>query len=265
MSRLTTWLTRELPRADARSVEVRDGDEVIARFAVERGDECEGLAAEIEEAFGSVESRSVYVVAVSKDKTDGASMTLQKASKPRAERSTSGFVATLLRDNEALRKTLTEQTQTVTQALLAENRRLAETNATLEQRRLEYWAKLEDVSTLQAERDLRLKELAMRDERMGSAMKTLREEWMPAVMQFLAGKAETRAGKALAQLFNAATSQAAPEFAALVAKLPAEEVAQLEVIMREVAAREAQEQVRLEAEKKRQAAPKQKGGGNGAS
>jgi len=247
VSRLTTWLKRELPSASARFVEVRDGDDCIARFAVGRGDECEALADDVSEAAASVESRTLYVVAVGKDGTDGASMTYSKGSGRRAERSASGLVATLLRDNEILRSKLVEQTDQVLRAVLAENKRLAESNSALEERRLETFRLMESLTSMQAERDLGLRDMEIRDKRAQSALTTLKDEWGPKLLDFLAGKAETRAAVALGRLVRSASVHAGDELVAMVAKLPAEDASALEDMMKEATVIEARQRAEKEA------------------
>lgn len=231
MSRLLSWLKRELPACSARYVEVRDGDDTIGRYQLQRGGSPEELADEIESLVDSQESRSVQVVAILRGESDGPCTTMTKRAAGRSERSAAGLVGVLMRENEQLRTTLREQTEQVLRAVLQENKRLSEANANLEQRRMDTVNTLEELLSLKAERDLAIEELRMRDERAKSALGTLKNDLAPKLLAHLSGQSESKAAEALHDLVSSAAKHAGPELAALVGKLPPEEAAKMEGLL----------------------------------
>jgi hypothetical protein len=206
-------------------VEVRDGDECLARLAIPRGRPA-ALEPDILDAAETVEARNVAVVAVGRDKGDLATMIIARPGR-REQRNVSGLLASVLRDNEALRGRVLEVTAQATQALLAENARLAAQNAELMLRRDEQYRALEELRSDKLARDLAERDAAETAERQGELMRTIKEEWAPNVFRYLARGAETKAGGALLRVFDSACQNAGEELSALVAKLPPEDAAEL--------------------------------------
>jgi len=225
-SRLAAWLRRQLPACDAEVVEVRDGDEILARLRIPVG-RPEELEAEIVAAYESSDSRTIAIVAVGRDRQDAASMPIHRAKGMRDARSTSGLLASVMRENDALRSKLMEQTETLARSLLAENARMAGQLSTLEGRRMELHGELEALQSGRAERELAERRERERSERQAELLRVVREEWAPAVFRHLQSPAEQRAKELLGRMFTSASIHAPDELGALVAKLPADTAAEL--------------------------------------
>jgi hypothetical protein len=254
MSRLATWLARQLPACEAQWVEVRDGDEVLSRLSIPRGRPA-ALEPDIFAAAETVEARNVSVVAVSKEGTDLAAMVISRPGK-REQRSVSGLLASVLRDNEALRARVLEVTEQATRALLTENARLAQQNAELMARRDEQHALVEQLRSDHVARELAEREAREKSERQTELMRQIREDWAPSIFRYLGGAAETKAGGALLRVFNSSLQNAGEELSALVARLPPEDAAELSQAVQSAQAA----QLLTEREQARKKAAKPNGG-----
>ena len=221
-TRILSWLKRQLPTADARHVDVRDGDELVARIALPKGRAvCEEMATEIAEAVEGSDARTLAIVAVDRQGVDVVSMTLARPNGKREARAPSAFLGSLMRDNEALRASVIHSHEQTLRALLAENARLAEQVAKSEARQLETWQLVEELTSLRAERDAALQAAERRDKRQRDAFEVLKSEVMPRVVAHLeAGPSGGR--QTLSRVFAAAVEHAPDELQAIVSKLPAD-------------------------------------------
>jgi hypothetical protein len=216
--RLLAWLKRQLPLSDARHVDVRDGDELVARISVPRGRAaCEEMAEEIAAAVDASDSRSLAIVAVDRQGLDVVAMTMGKPGGKREARAPSAFLGSVMRDNEALRAALMATQEQTMRALLSENTRLSEQVSRSEGRQLESWQLLEELTSMRAARDLEAREANTREERSKGFLDSLKNEWAPAVVRYL----ETGRGsnQTLARVFQDAIVNAPEELAGLVGKL----------------------------------------------
>lgn len=232
MSRLTAWLRRELPASGARWVEVRDGDDLLARFGVQKAEDIEPTAAAVEEAVGEAEASRVLVVLTSTAMGEGPQLTLHRPKASRSERSTSGLLATVMTENQRLRDSFTELTERTTSALLRENARMAEQLKTYEDRRAEQWATLERLRSEEAERAA----LVASSDRKAATFALLRDEFVPGVLRHLRSKG---GAAQLADIVKAAISAAPAELDALVRKLPPGTSDKLVSMLKEAEAEEA--------------------------
>ncbi len=252
MSRLSTWIKRALPSDDARHVEVRDGDECIARFDVPRQELADSLEAEIQATADESESRSLTVVAILRDGTDGSLITLSKPSKAREARAPSAFLGSVMRDNELLRGRLFELSESLSRALLDENKRLRDSNARLESRREETHAILERARSEEADRAARLEELRSIDAHRGNLLRTIREEFAPLLQQFISGNADRRTALQVASIIDAArSSDAMDDLERFTAKLPAPQAVALANLVKESMDLRQREQVAAQAAQKK--------------
>jgi len=218
-ARLLAWLKRQLPVADARHVDVRDGDELVARVSVPKGRAaCEEMAEEIAAAVESSDARTLAIVAVDRQGVDVVSMTMAKPGGGKREaRAPNAFLGSIMRDNEAMRASMLQIQEQTMRALLQENARLAEQVQKAESRQLETWQLLEELTSMRAVRDAEMKASEMRDQRSRSALETLKNEWAPRFIAYLEG---SRGGNAtLSKVFAAAVEDAPEELSGLVAKL----------------------------------------------
>lgn len=219
-ARLLGWLKRQLPIADVKHVDVRDGDELVARVSVPKGRAaCEEMAEEISAAVESSEARTLTIVAVDRQGLDAVSMTMARPGGGRREaRAPSAFLGSVMRDNDQLRATLMHSQEQTMRALLAENARLAQQVQAAESRHLETWQLLEELTSMRAARDAEMKAIELRDGRARSALDTLKNEWAPRFIAYLEG-GRGQGQATLAKVFAAAVEDAPEELSALVGKL----------------------------------------------
>jgi hypothetical protein len=234
MSRVATWLSRQLPACEAVWVEVRDGDECLARLSIPRGRSAT-LEPEIVSAAETVDARTVSVVAVSKDGVDLSAMVLARPGK-REQKSPAGLLTAVMRENELLRSRVLEISEQATRAILSENARLAAQNGELLARREQQFLELEGLRSDRLARELAEREATIDSERRDEFWRHIREDIGPAIMRHLGGVAETKAGSALLEVFQSACENAGDELSVLVDKLPASAAATLESAVKQAQA-----------------------------